>query len=107
MKVSRSEFRKEVVPDTSPDASYLEQEGFEERLAEYRSDRFSFVGVYAAVTLRIPFGTDGTRILQEIRTPGLWGIEDDSSPEYLEEVFQEECATLRTMLEAMGMEVTE
>ena len=32
----------EIKPDYDADASYLEQEGFEDRLAEYQRDNFNF-----------------------------------------------------------------
>ena len=84
-------------------ASYLEQEGFADRLEQYRQGAFDFVGVRAAVELPIPFGKD--RILTRIESPGLWGIESDSGEDYLDSVFQEESAILADMLAELGVKV--
>ena len=101
--VSKSDIDRQIVPDDCPDASYLEQNGFEDRLAEYRRGGFDYIGVRAAVELPIPFGKD--RILTRIESPGLWGIESDSGEEYLDSVFQEESAILTDMLAELGVNV--
>ena len=101
--VSKSDFRRRIVPDDCPDASYLEQEGFADRLEQYRQGAFDFVGVRAAIELPIPFGKD--RILTRIESPGLWGIESDSGEDYLDSVFQEESAILANMLTELGVKV--
>ena len=103
--VSRSQFKMEVVPDQVADTSYLEQEGFEKRLKEYREDQFSYVGVRASCSIDIPHGKDGTCIIQRITSPGLWGIEDDSGQDYLGLVFTEESNVLASMLEELGWKV--
>lgn len=103
IKVNRSDFEREIVPDRDPDASYLEQEGFEDRRAEYRAGGFGFVGMRASIELHIPHG--GTTILQKITSPGLWGIEDDSGNEYFAECFAEEANILADMLQQLGVEV--
>ncbi|GEM_PF-2536844 len=101
--VSRGDFRKEILPDEFPDWSYLEQDGFADRLAAYRRGDFGYVGVRAAMTVPIPM--DGHYILHEIRSPGLWGIESDSGDDYLAEVFGEESHVLEEMLSALGVRV--
>ena len=101
--VSRRDFYRRLVPADCPDTSYLEQEGFEDRLAEYRQGDFGFIGVRAAVELPIPYGAD--RILVTIESPGLWGVESDSDEDYLDSVFQEECETLADMLTELGVTV--
>ena len=101
--VSKSDFRCQIVPDDCPDASYLEQEGFADRLEQYRQGAFDFVGVRAAIELPIPFGKD--RILTWIESPGLWGIESDSGEDYFDSVFQEEIAILADMLAELGVKV--
>ena len=88
-----------VVPDTDPDPSYLEQEGFEDRLAQYRNDEFGFVGVRACAEILIP--VNGQLIGQAIYSPGLWGIADDSDIEYLNEVGRDEFETLKSMLDEL------
>lgn len=35
MIVHKSDFDRQIIPDDCPDTSYLEQEGFEDRLARY------------------------------------------------------------------------
>lgn len=99
--ISRRDFQRRLVPDDCPDTSYLEQEGFEDRLAEYRQGDFGFIGVRAAVELPIPYGAD--RILVTIESPGLWGVESDSDEDYLDSIFQEECETLADMLAELGV----
>ena len=101
--VSKSDFDRQIVPDECPDASYLEQEGFEDRLQQYRKSDFDYVGVRAAVELPIPFGKD--RILTRIESPGLWGIESDSGEDYFNSVFQEETDILADMLTELGVNV--
>lgn len=104
--LSRRDFKREVMADDDPDISYLEQDAFEDRLAEYRRGDFDFVGVRASVELHIPHGPSGHAIIQRIESPGLWGIESDSGEEHLAEVFSEECDTLTDMLHALGVKVT-
>lgn len=103
--VSRADFTRELIPDSDPDTSWLEQNGWEERLAEYHDGGFGFVGVRASVDIDIPQGTYS--IQQTISTPGLWGIESDSGEEYLNQVFSEESSTLVEMLAALGVEVVD
>lgn len=106
MKAEVTSLRVVSIPDEMPDASYLEQEGlgFEERLGAYRRGEFGFIGVRAVASLRIgPISSDGrVSILEEVTSPGLWGIEDDSDADYLRDVGAEEVSTLTGMLEALG-----
>jgi hypothetical protein len=90
---------REIVPDDSPDPSYLEQDGWQGRLAAYRQGEFGFVGVRAVAEIKIPHGADW--IVSRVSSPGLWGIEDDSGEGYFREVFQEERKTLIDMLESL------
>jgi len=103
--LSKRDFYRRLIPDDSPDASYLEQPGFEDRLQQYRQGCFGFVGVRAAVELPIPYGAD--RILVTIESPGLWGVESDSDEDYLDSVFQEECDTLTEILAELGVRVVD
>ena len=91
-----------VQADDSPDASWLEQEGWEDRLAQYQAGEFGFIGVQATAELKIPCGHDSW-IVQHITSPGLWGIEDDSGEDYIREVAAEEVETLRDMLASLGV----
>ena len=90
---------REIVPDEHHDASYLEQEGFEERLAAYRRGAFGFVGVRAVAEIRRPHGAGW--IISKMRSPGLWSIEADSSESYFNEVYAEEVETLEDMLSSL------
>ena len=99
--LSKSDFERQIIPDDCPDTSYLEQEGFEDRLEEFRQGAFDFIGVRAVVEVPIPYGKD--RILTRIESPGLWGIESDSGEDYLQSVFEEESAILADMLTELGV----
>src|SRR5947207_1836146 len=90
---------REIVEDENPDASYLEQDDWEERLAQYRAGDFHFVGVRAVAEIQVPYGPDF--IVTKLESPGLWGIERDSGEDYFEEVFQEEKSTLLDMLDSL------
>lgn len=92
-------------PDHSPDASWLEQEGFEERLAAYTAGDFYLVGVQARAEIHIPYGD--AFIVSYVTSPGLWGIESDSDADYFEDVFREEQLVLRDMLGELGIEIPE
>lgn len=86
-------------PDTDADVSYLEQEGFEDRLRQYKDGQFSFIGIRAKAV----YSVGGTpAVLQKITSGGLWGIESDSSDSYLTEVENEELLNLRSHLAEIG-----
>jgi hypothetical protein len=87
---------REIVPDDDADISWLEQEGFEQDLAAYQAGVFGFVGVRAVAEIRIPYGHDW--IVTTLKSPGLWGIQDNSGDDYYQEVFEEERQTLLDML---------
>lgn len=94
------------VPDENPDPSYLEQPEFEDRLAAYRRGEFSFIGIYAAAECHTPTGTgNGPKRIQTLRSAGLWGIEDDSSEEYLREIEEEELHQLKSHLRDYNVNV--
>ena len=103
IKIKDSQIEMEIIPDESPDTSYLEQEGFEDRLAEYQRGEFGFLGVRAVVIVPIPHGRDV--IDHKFESPGLWGIESDSEQSYLEEVFEEEKGVLKDLLQELNVEV--
>lgn len=103
VKINRRDFVLDVVNDDSPDTSYLEQEGFEDRRAEYEAGAFGFFGIRAAVVIPVPYGAD--HIDATIRSPGLWGIESDCGDDYIREVFEEQCAVLAEMLEGLNIRV--
>ncbi len=86
-----------IEQDPDADASYLEQDEFEERLTAYKRGKFQFVGVRAEADVLI----DG--IPQTLASSGLWGIESDSEDEYLEEIFVQEWTALRGVLKTVGV----
>src|SRR5215472_2019551 len=89
------------INDCNPDTSYLEQEGFEKRLDEYNRGHFEFVGIRAEAEVSFPTSPNYA-LIQRVTSGGLWGIESDSSEEYLQEIEQEELRQLREQLHAMG-----
>ena len=103
--VSKRDFVRQILPDDCPDASYLEQDGFEERLQQYRQGRFRFMGIRAAVDAPITHAEGVIPIT--IETPGLWGIESDGDEGYFDVVYQEECDILADMLAQLGVTVAE
>lgn len=82
--------------DSDPDTSYLEQAGFEDRLEQYNDGQFSFIGIRADADVVV----DNT--VQHITSGGLWGIEDDSTREYLKTIEEEQMAELKGQLLALG-----
>ena len=90
---------RELVPDEDPDVSYLEQDEYQDRLKEYKRGMFGFVGVQAVATISVPYGRDW--IITHLRSPGIWGVENDSGEDHLNDIFSDEKAVLITMLEAL------
>jgi hypothetical protein len=86
-----------VEEDPDPDVSYLEQEGLEERLEEYRQGEFGFVTVRAEAEVGI------AETEQILTSPGLAGIENDATPEEIEQIAAEEWAALRNVLKTVGV----
>jgi hypothetical protein len=74
--------------DWDPDTSYLDPEKDAARLDALRSGDWAFVGVYAEARLLV------CRTCQEVRTPGLWGVESDSDRDHFEQLAREELAFL-------------
>jgi hypothetical protein len=104
MSVRLQSVSRAVVTDDDPDTSYLEQEGFEDRLAAYRDGAFHFVGVRAVAVIMIKTKDGlGLHYEQRILTPGVWSIESDFGEDHIEEVYQEELGTLREMLAELGI----
>lgn len=102
-------FRREVTPDDHPDLSWLDQtdkemgEGFEseaqKRKDGYQRGDWHMVGVRAVADVTI-VRKDRTATYT-LRSPGVWGVESDSSEEYLQELFNEECTALRADIDAL------
>jgi hypothetical protein len=100
--VHRSEFQRVIVTDSLTDDSSITDAT--ERRA-FQRGQFSFVGVRARITLKLPHGPEGHAILHEVESPGLWGVQTDSGEEYFAEVFAEESDTLADMLSLLGVDV--
>ncbi len=96
-KIKLEEIRVLVLPDNDADTSYLEQEGFEDRLAQYQNGDFTFVGIRVEAEVEI----DGA--MQTLTSAGLWGIESDSEESFLKETAGEEWAQLRETLLTIGV----
>lgn len=88
-------------PDEDPDLSWLEQDCFAHdgygaaRLASYGHD-WHMIGIVAEAEITV------AGVIQTITSGGLWGIESDSSDDYLREVADEELAALRDILVGLG-----
>lgn len=112
-------FSREELDDCDGDTSHLTQDYAEvadpaerekyktedaKRLAAYRKGDWHFVGIRAKALIRVDTYT-GERlsytVFHELTSPGLYGIESDSSEDYFKEVFADECAQLRSDIEAM------
>ena len=100
--IVHEEIVMETLPDPFPDTSYLEQDGFEERLRQMRNGDFGFMGVRASCTVLIGIGQTDHVIAQRIDSPGIWGVETDSDPGHVQELYENERSILLAMLDAMG-----
>ena len=82
--------------DPFPDSSYLESEAFQDRRQQYVNGDFGFIGIRAEAEIVV------AGVCQTITSGGLWGIESDSTPDYLSEIGQEEIVQLQEILHALG-----
>jgi len=82
--------------DPFPDVSYLESDGFQARRQQYDNGDFGFIGVRAEAEIVV------AGVCQTITSGGLWGIESDSTPDYLSEIEQEEIQQLQEILQEFG-----
>ena len=71
-------------------------EGFQERRQQYDNGDFGFIGIQAEAEIVV------AGVCQTITSGGLWGIESDSTPDYLSEIEQEEIEQLQEILHALG-----
>lgn len=96
-------FEMETPYDEYPDASWLEQEGFEDRLELYRAGTFELMGVRAKATVIVARDSvPSSFAIYTLRSPGVWGVESDSGEDYLNEIYEEEKAQLIAALKAIG-----
>ena len=112
MTVRAADLERIEEPDPHPDLSWLDPDANPanaeinaERLAAYRAGEWHCIGIRARATFLIGLGHGG--LIQAIESPGLWGIESDSDPEYLDQVFSEEAETLRGILAQLNVTVVE
>jgi hypothetical protein len=74
----------------------------EARLKAWFDGGWYFLGIRARATIKLPYGSNpDCWISSELYSPGLWGIESDSSEEYFEEVYRDERALLIDMLASL------
>jgi len=79
-----------------------------ERLEAYGQSWWNlFIRAYARIQIPTSPNGDGHRIVQLIRTPGLFGVESDSDDAYFKEVEDDELDTLKHILLAMGIDAVE
>lgn len=94
--------------DDSADVSYIgniattleENLADEARLQSYYHGDWHMIGVRATAEISIPYGEISWTIAH-ISSPGVWGIESDSSEEYLKAIYAEETAILLSMLDSI------
>ena len=86
-----------IEEDAEPDASYLEQDDFEDRLASYERGEFHFV------YLRIEAEVLIAETVQLLTSPGLGGIESDTDEDGMEQIVADEWEMLRTVLKTVGV----
>ena len=101
--IQHEEIVMETLVDPCPDTSYLDQEGFEERLRQAENGDFGFMGIRASCMLLIRIGQDDNNIiLHRFKSPGIWGVETDSDPIHVQQLFEDEREILLGMLDAIG-----
>lgn len=70
-----------------------------ERMESLNAGDFCFIGIRAEAEYSVG-GTPAP--IQELSSGGLWGIESDSSPEYIKETEDEQLSELKSQLKAIG-----
>lgn len=83
-----------------PDRFDAEMRKAEERAEAWKVDEWWYVGVQARAIVSLPVGGDSF-VIYTIDSPGVWGIESDST-DYIKAVFEEEAATLTDHMQALG-----
>ena len=96
-RVELRSIRVVIEQDPDADASYLEHEGLEDRLTDYKRGDFDFVWMHAEAEMII----EGIR--QTLTSGGTYAIESDSEDEYLEEIAVEEWTALRRVLKTVSV----
>lgn len=93
--------RQECHDDDASPLDWMDEQEDAERIAAWRNDEFTMIGIRAKLTAFVPIG-GGSFSTFEMTSPGLWGIESDSDETYLASVFEEERAGLLSALRQMG-----
>ena len=90
-----------ALPENSPKdvQKYVRQDY--ERMESLNRGNWCFVGIRAEAEYSIG-EVRGGRLIQELSSGGLWGIESDSEGGYFADVEKEELAELRAQLQAIG-----
>lgn len=109
--------------DHNPDLSYLKdadrysdvpsaeaeryREADRDRLRDYEQGEWEMLGVQAIAKVRLHLSTHPGGTLQgfEVYSPGLWGVESDSSEEYLASIEREQRDELADILAAIGLRI--
>lgn len=91
-------------PDTDPDVSYLDQDGFESRRKEYENGHFGFIGIIVRTELIGHIDTNPGKYFEmsDNVITSLWGIESDSGKDHIEEIIQEMKSENKSELLKMG-----
>ena len=84
--------------DGDADVSYLSQEGFEDRLDEFKRGRLHFVELWIEADVDIAEGVQAV-----VTSNGIGGIESDTTEEELDALIVEEWCSLRTALKTVGV----
>ena len=73
------------------------------RLKEFENGKVWMNGIKAVAKIAIPSKMDKSYKTTIIKSPGLWGIESDSSKSYIEEVKQQELKELENELKMLNV----
>jgi hypothetical protein len=72
-----------------------------DRMESYNNQQWCYIGIRAEATYTQGVGVLGS-VVQILTSGGLWGTESDSDKAYLDSVAQDELASLKTELKALG-----
>lgn len=72
-----------------------------ERIAAWKRDEWYYIGIQAAVDVEI------NGVSQTFISGGVWGIEDDSAPAHIQEMFSDECTALEELLKTIGFTIVD
>jgi hypothetical protein len=92
--------------DSHPDETNTdaEREVFTaEDIEAFEAGDWCYLGIYAVATVYVPMGGGGASFIFEIPGPGLWHVESNSLPEYLQSIGDEQIGELHAVLDALGI----